>query len=488
MNPLKKLFKQTAIYGLATVLPRMLSFLLTPLYTGILPTEGYGEVSIIFAWFAIFNVLLAYGMETAFFRFYNKEANKEIVLSTSLLSLLVSSLAFAFLAFVFLDHLEALTAINASYIKYAIIILALDALVIVPFAWLRANEKPMRYAFVKILNVAINLGLNIFFLLVLPKIVANNEASMLAWMYEADAEIGYIFISNVIASGISLLLMLDSYFKVNYRFDTELWKGMIRYAWPVLLAGIAFSINEVANRIFLDELLPEEIARSEVGKYAACLKLALFMTLFATAFRMGIEPFFFSHAKTENPQKTYAQITNYFVILGSFILLTVVVNADILKVLFVRDETYWDAMNIVPIVVLASFCLGVYHNLSVWYKITDRTKYGAYISSTGAILTLIINIVLIPTLGYMASALGTLVAYGTMMCLSYYFGKKHYPIPYNLRKISFYGGISIVFSFLSFYVFGRNLVVGNLLLLVFLGLIYKLEGETLKMIFRKGGN
>ncbi len=485
MNPLKKLFKQTAIYGLATVLPRMLSFILVPLYTSVMPPGTYGEVVIIFAWFAIFNVVLAYGMETAFFRFYNGSDAKSTVVSTSLVSLLVSTLLFVLAAFIFKEQLATVTVIPKNYLNYVILILALDALVVVPFAWLRANEKPMRYAVIKILNVVINLGLNLFFLLLLPKIISENGEGVLDWMFREDFEISYIFISNLVASGLTLLLMLGLYFKTNYTFDLDLWKRMMRYAWPVLLAGVAFTINEVSNRILLDELLPAETARSEVGKYAACLKLALFMTLFATAFRMGIEPFFFSHAKTEQPQKAYALITNYFVILGSLILLAVVVYADVLKVLFVRDEAYWSAMEIVPIIVLASFCLGIYHNLSVWYKITDRTKYGAYISSVGAVLTLVINLVLIPVIGYMAAAIGTLVAYATMMCLSYYFGKKHYPIPYNMRKIAFYGGTSILFSALSFYVFERSLIVGNILLLVFLGLIYKLEGDALKKIFIK---
>lgn len=473
------------IYGLATVLPRMLSFLLLPLYTGVLETAGYGEVSVIFAWFAIFNVLLAYGMETAFFRFYNGNDNKDIVVSTSLWSILVSTVVFVLLGLLSLQFISSTLEIDARYIRFAIFILALDALVIIPFAWLRANEKPTRYALIKILNVAINLGLNIFFLLALPVFAEKNPDGFFSTLYVAHYEIAYIFIAMLVASGITFVLMLHLYFKSNYTFDRELWGRMMKYAAPVLVAGIAFTINEVANRILLDELLPEEIARSEVGKYAACLKLALFMTLFATAFRMGIEPFFFSHSKSENPQKAYAQITNYFVILGSIILLTVVVFADVLKVVFVRDEAYWEAMDIVPIVVLASFCLGIYHNLSVWYKITDRTRFGAYISSIGAILTLIINLALIPSIGYMASALATLTAYGSMMCLSYYFGRKYYPIPYNMRKVIFYGGLSIIFSAMSFYVFNRNLIAGSLFLFLFLGLIYKLEGDKLKTIFLK---
>ena len=207
------------------------------------------------------------------------------------------------------------------------------------------------------------------------------------------------------------------------------------------------------------------------------------MTLFATAFRLGIEPFFFSHANSENPQKAYAQITNYFVILGSVILLSVVVFADILKLFIVPNSDYWAAMPIVPIIILASFCLGIYHNLSVWYKVTDRTRFGAIISIIGAIITIIINVAFIPKLGYYASALATLAAYGSMMMMSFYFGRKYYPIPYNFRKIAFYLTLSILFSALSFYVFKRNLIVGSLFLFVFLGLVYKMENETLRRIF-----
>lgn len=483
MGPLKKLFKQTFIYGLATVLPRMLSFLLLPLYTGILATAGYGEVSVIFAWFAIFNVVLAYGMETAFFRFYNGETSKETVVSTATLSIVATTLLFVLIGFLSLNAISQAIAIDPKYIRFAILILAFDALVIIPFAWLRANEKPMQYAIIKILNVAINLGLNIFFLLGLPAIFSKDPEALLSKLYIEDYEIAYIFIAMMVASGVTLLLMLPRYFKTTYTFDKGLWKRMLKYAAPVLLAGIAFTINEVFDRILLEQLLPEDTAKSEVGKYSACYRLALFMTLFGTAFRMGIEPFFFSHSKSKAPQKAYAQITNYFVILGSIILLSVVVFADILKVLFVQDEAYWEAMSIVPIIVLASFCLGIYHNLSVWYKITDRTRFGAYISSIGALLTLVINFAFIPKMGYMASALATLVAYATMMGLSYHFGKKYYPIPYNMRKIVFYGGFSILFSVLSFYVFNRNIIVGSLLLLLFLGLIYKLEGDKLRTIF-----
>ncbi|PRX56987.1 lipopolysaccharide biosynthesis protein [Flagellimonas meridianipacifica] len=485
MNPLKKLFKQTFIYGLATVLPRVISFFLLPLYTSVFENaSGYGQYTNIYAWIAIFNVFLAYGMETTFFRFYNKNKDKENVVSTALLSLLGSSLLFLIFAMTVKGWFANFTNIDAEYIRFTTYILVLDALAIVPFALLRANEKPMRYGLLKVINVAINLGFNVFFLLILPGMSGENNEGFTASLYREGWEIQYIFISNIIASGITLLFLLPTYFRVKFRFDVSLWKQMLKYAGPILIAGIAFTINEVLDKILLTELLPDNIAEAEVGKYGACYKLALFMTLFGTAFRMGVEPFFFSHANKENPQKTYAQITNYFIILGSVILLGVVVFINVLAKLLIRNSVYWEALDVVPIILLGSLCLGIYHNLSVWYKITDKTKYGAYISSVGALATLFINFVFIPKIGYMASALATLIAYATMMILSYSLGKKHYPIPYNMRKITFYLGLSILFSVLSFYVFNRNLIAGGALLLLFLILIYKLEGENLRTIFQ----
>ena len=485
MNPLKKLFKQTFIYGLATVLPRVISFFLLPLYTSVFENAaGYGQYTNIYAWIAIFNVFLAYGMETTFFRFYNKNKDKESVVSTALLSLLGSSLLFLIVAMSIKGWLADFTNIDAEYIRFTTYILVLDALAIIPFALLRANEKPMRYGLLKVVNVAINLGFNVFFLLILPSMAKQNGDGLLASLYREGWEIQYIFISNIIASGITLVFLLPTYFRVKFHFDISLWKQMLKYAGPILIAGIAFTINEVLDKILLTELLPGNIAEAEVGKYGACYKLALFMTLFGTAFRMGVEPFFFSHANKENPQKTYAQITNYFVILGSVILLVVVVFIDVLAKLLIRNSVYWEALEVVPIILLGSLCLGIYHNLSVWYKVTDRTKYGAYISSVGALATLAINFIFIPKIGYMASALATLIAYASMMILSYSFGRRHYPIPYNMRKITFYLGLSILFSALSFYVFNRNLIAGGALLLLFLGLVYKLEGENLRAIFQ----
>ncbi|MGM5469199.1 oligosaccharide flippase family protein [Flavobacteriaceae bacterium LMO-SS05] len=485
MSGFKTLFKQTFIYGLATVLPRMLSFLLVPLYTDpeVLSSPAeYGQVSVIFSYFVLFNVILAYGMETAFFRFFNKEEDKNKVISTSAISLIVSSLGFFVIALFFQNQIASAINIDVKYINLVLWILLLDALVIIPFTWLRATQRPMRYAIIKILNVAINLGLNLFFLLALKDLASNSQ--IFESIYKPNFEISYIFIANLIASAVTLILMLPFYTKIKYVFSSTLWKTMLRYAFPVLIAGIAFSINETFDRILLKELLPPDIADTQIGMYSACYKIALFMTLFATAYRLGIEPFFFSHAKTENPQKNYAKILEFYVAFGSVILLTVVVFADVLKPYIVRSEAYWEAMWVVPIILIANFCLGIYHNLSVWYKITDKTKIGAYISIVGAIVTLALNVLFIKEYSYKASAIATLAAYGVMMMLSYFYGKKYYPIPYNLKKIGLYLTVSIGLSLISFYEFRENYIVGIPMLLIFLTIMFFSEKNKLKLILK----
>jgi O-antigen/teichoic acid export membrane protein len=486
LSAIKSLFKQTFIYGLATVLPRMLSFLLVPLYTSeaVLSSPAeYGKVSVIFSYFVLFNVILAYGMETAFFRFFNKKDDKEKVIGTSTISLVISSLVFFVIALILQNQISSYIDIDVKYINLVIWILLFDALVIIPFAWLRANEKPMRYATIKILNVCVNIGLNLFFLLALKSLAETGN--LFETIYRPNFEISYIFIANLVASAFTLLFMASFYFKLKYKFDTRLWKQMMRYAIPVLVAGIAFSINETFDRILLKELLPADVAENDIGMYSACYKLALFMTLFATAYRLGIEPYFFSHAKTKNPQKNYANILEFFVAFGSIILLSVVVLADVLKPIIIRSEAYWEAMWIVPIILLANFFLGIYHNLSVWYKITDRTRFGAYISVIGAIVTLVINFMFIREYSYKASAVATLVAYGTMMLLSYYFGRKYYPIPYNLKKIGLYLVVSIGLSALSFYQYRGEYLIGIVLLVVFLVLVIMLEKNQLKQILKR---
>jgi O-antigen/teichoic acid export membrane protein len=463
----KKLFAQTFVYGIATVLPRMLSFLLLPLYTNILATAGFGEVTVIFSWFALFNVLLAYGMETAFFRFYTNAPDRQKVVSTSLWSIVASTFVFVLIAAMALPSMSSFTDIKLEYLGYAIAIMGLDALVVIPFAKLRAEGRPMKYALLKTANVGLNLGLNILFLV---------------GFYRPNFEIAYIFIANTIASASTFIWLSGQYKGLRFGFDTALFKRMIRYALPVMIAGVAFTINEVFDKILLAKLLPVSVAASELGKYAACYKLALFMTLFATAFRMGIEPFFFSHAKSKNPQRAYAVITQYFVIFGSVIFLGVLVYIDLIKVLFIRNSSYWEAIEVVPLILLASLFLGIYHNLSVWYKVTDQTHYGAYISIGGALITLVVNFIGIPIIGYYASAIATLAAYGTMAAASYMIGRKKYPINYPLGKIAGYLSTAVLLGGLSFYVFPGQMILGSLFLVGFILITGGLEYKNLKKL------
>lgn len=463
----------------------MFSFLLTPLYVspGVMNRTEYADVSIIFAWLVFFNVILSYGMETSFFRFY-RDADKKDVLSTSTISLFWSSILFLCVALLFRNVLADAANIDVGYITYTIWILMLDALVIVPFSKLRAEGRPMLYAIIKIGNVCLNLALNLFFLLYLPDLAKDNPHSFLATMYIEDFEVGYVFVANVIASLATFLVLLPHYLRLSWHFNSSLWKRMMQYSLPVMVAGIAFAINETFDRIILEQM---GIPKADIGSYSACYKLALFMTLFATAFRLGIEPFFFSHSGNSNAPQTYAAITKYFVIFGSAILLSVVVFADLLKLFIIPNPDFYSAMKVVPLIILANFCLGIYHNLSVWYKLSDKTRIGAYISVLGAVITLTLNFLLIPSMSYYASAIATLAAYGTMMLLSLYFGNKYYPIPYDLKKISLYFGLSVILSALSFYVeiFRETFIFGIVALIVFFGVIFRYEKETLMRFVRK---
>jgi len=463
----------------------MLSFLLVRLHTDKSVLENvadYGDVSLIFAYFVLFNVLLAYGMETAFFRFLNSEQKKKSVLSTSAISLVLTSILVLVIGYFFRDQVSRITHIDTDYIVLVLWILFFDALVIIPFAYLRAMGKPIKYTVLKLLNVVLNLGLNVVLLLFLKSWAESS--TFWTTFYRPNFEVHYIFIANLVASGVTFLTLISFYFKLNYNFDAKLWKQMLRYAFPVLIAGIAFSVNETFDRILLERLLPDNLAKDAIGTYSACYKLALFMMLFATAYRLGIEPFFFSNAKAKDAKANYAKILEFFVIFGALILLTVVVFVDILKLILIPNEAYWEAMTVVPILLLAYLFLGVYHNLSVWYKITDRTKFGAYISIFGALITLLINTIFIPKFGYMASAIATLFAYTAMALTSYILGKKYYSIPYNLKKMGLYLALSIIFSALSFYLFREQYFVGILFILILMAAIWVKEKTFLKQLVK----
>lgn len=486
MTAYKKLVKQTLIYGVATVLPRVISFLLVGLHTQMMPSISYGEVTILLSYMIFFNVILSYGMETTFFRFYHKDEKKQEVISTASVSIFWSSILFLCGALLFQKTISSYLEINKEYVNYAIWILALDALVIIPFSKLRAEQRPIKYAAIKIANVCINMLLNIFFLAILPQLAETNPTGFWGSIYVHDYQIGYVFLANLIASLVTFLFFIPNYIMSNWYFDTKLWKQMMQYGWPILVAGLAFGINEHFDKILLGKLLPATVAKAEVGAYAACYKIGLFMVLFRTAYTLGIEPFFFSQAGNANAPQTYATVTKYFVILGSLIMLVVIVFADVIKFFLVRQPEYWEAMSIVPLIIIANFFLGIYTSLSVWYKLIDKTIIGAYISLVGAALTLVLNYLLIPKMSYMGSAIATIAAYGSMMLLSYFLGKNKYPIPFEMNKIIGYLLVSITLACLSFYidVFRETYIFGILAILAFSYYIYKNEKEIILKTFK----
>ena len=485
MGKFFQLFKQTIVYGIATVFPRIISVILVRVHTDksvISEVSEFGTLSLIFSYIILFNVILSYGLETSFFRFYNKEKNKKDVLNTAAISILITSFLFASLFSLFKTNISDFTGISSGYLSLVVWILVVDALTVIPFAYLRLKGSALKYSAIKIINILVYFSLNIFLLIYLKGLIDSHE--ILESIYVENHEVTYIFIANLIASIVSLLLLAPFYFEINYRANIKLLKKMLAYGFPILISGLAFTINETFDKILLDFLLPTSIAKTQIGMYAACYKLAIFMTLFSTAYKLAIEPFFFREADKENSTKSYALVLEIFVIIGSSILVLVVASLDILKVVFIGDPEYWQALYIVPIILIANFCLGIYQNLSVWYKVTDKTIFAAYISSAGALITLVLNIILIPKFSYLGSAVATLLAYFIMALLSYHFGKKHYPIPYNSEKILFYFVLSVSLSSISFYGFRDNLLVGILCILIMNLVILLKEKRRINKLFK----
>lgn len=477
MSTLKRFFQDTLIYGFATVFPRLMNFVLVPLHTDILPAEEYSVNTVFYVWAAFFNVVLTYGMETSFFRFFSQAKEKGKVFSTAFIALTVTTILFGIGVFVFQDSLIGLMDLDPFYFQLLFSVLVLDTLVVVPFAYLRATGRPVKFAGIKIINILIYVLLNFYFLWFVrdypqyaPQFVLNN--------YGPKDIVGYIFMANVAASAVTFLLLLPYFFRTKISFEFGIFRQMWKYGWPIMVAGIAFVINENLDKLLLKDMISEEV----MGAYAGCYKLAVFMTIFVQAFKMGAEPFFFNHSQKENARETYAEILKYFVICGSIIFLVLVSFLDLFKAVVIRDPEYWMAIGIVPIILLANLFLGVYHNLSVWYKLTDKTRTGMYISIFGAIITILLNIVLIPVLGFMAAAWATLVAYGSMMLISYFLGKKYYPVPYNVKKISFYLLLSVGLSILSFTFFRENYIAGIAITGGFLLIVFSMERKQLYKI------
>lgn len=480
MSILKGFFKDTAIYGMATVVPRLMTFILAPLQIGALTTTSYSENTTFYVWAAFFNVILTFGMETAFFRFFSRSDKKGDVFSTAFISLTLSSVAFFLLVLLFGDTIIGLVDLPPKFFYILLGVLVLDNLVVIPFAYLRALNKPMKFTFIKVANVFILTIINFIYLKFIPEYPAAFPDFVLR-TFDEDNLVQYIFWANLVASAATFLMLLPYFFKTRIVFKTAIFKQLWNYGWPIMVAGVAYVINEMFDKLVLKDLISEEI----MGAYSGCYKLAIFMAIYIQAFRLGAEPFFFNQYHKENARLIYAEILKYFVLLGSAILLFLVVFLDLFKIIIVPNEDYWVTIAIVPIILLANLCLGIYHNLSVWYKLTDKTRVGMYISICGAVLTIVLNLTLIPVYGFMAAAWATLVAYGSMMLLSYFLGQRHYPIPYNLRKIGLYLLVSVAFSAISFYVFRNNYYIGSILILIFFAIIIFSEKDRLKQLLRK---
>lgn len=473
MSTLKRFFKDTVIYGLATVLPRVMGIILVRLHTDALPTEGYSGVALFYVGAAFLNIIFTLGMETAFFRFFAQNDKKDSVYSTTLITLTISTILGGVLVFTFRNQLATILDIPAYYLNYLLGIVLLDTLVVAPFAYLRARGKAALFTGIKMINLLVFVGLNFFFLWAIPKFNLVFE-----WYDSIDLR-AYIFIANLAASAITLVFILPQTFKVKLVFDKTIFKKLWEYGWPVMVAGIAFAV--IAQ---LDKWFVNNINKDIGGAYAACYKLAVFMTIFIQAFRLGAEPFFFNQANEKNAPTTYAVILKYFVIVGSIGFLLITIFVDLIKEQLVNDSTYHIAMEIVPYILLANLFLGIYHNLAIWYKLTDQTKYGMYFSILGALVALLINLVFIPVMGFMAAALSAVAAFGTMMVVSYFIGRKKYPIPYEMSRICAYLIIATVLSFISFYYFRANYWISAILLGVFVTLVFVLEKEQLKQILK----
>ncbi len=484
MSTLKKLASQTAVYGLSQIVGRFVNYLLVPLYTGIFAPEEYGITILVYSYVTFFNVLLTYGMETAFFRFSQKSDNPQQVYSTALTSLMSSSVFFALLFIVAAKPVAGWMKIPQypEFVVYFALIISLDAIAAVPFAYLRQHNKALKFAVVKNINIFSNILLNLYFLVLCPW--AQKTHGVLLPFYNGQVDIGYIFISNLIASAITLPLLSKEIAAIrNAAFNKALWREMLVYGLPLMVVGFAGMINETLDRIIISYAYADARQGLEAsGIYGANYKLSILMSLFIQAFRYAAEPFFFNYAKTEDKRTVYATVMNYFVLVCLGLFLVVMLYIDLFK--YFINERYWEGLHVVPILLIANLFLGVYYNLSIWYKLSDKTNKGATISLIGAGITIVANFVMVPYLGYTGSAWATLICYVSMAVMCYVLGAKYYPIPYQVPRL-----LGYLILALSVYWFANVIapyygnifyqhVVNGLLLIGFAGLAFVLESRN----------
>lgn len=488
MNPIKKLAGQTAIYGLSSIIGRLLNYLLVPIYTRIFLPGEYGVVTEFYAYTSFLIVLLTYGFETAFFRYASQHKDeKDKVFSTAFYSILLTSIVF--ISFIYYGSSFFASKIGyASHPEYIIYfgwILFFDAITSIVFAKLRAEERPLSFAAIKLSGIGINILLVLFWLVYCPKYLSEGN-SILASLYHPGIGIGYIFIANMVAS-ISTFVLLIYFINFKIKINFVIWKKMAKYAAPLLIVGLAGIVNENLDKILLKYLLPFTSSENiyYVGIYGACYKLSILMTLFIQAFRFAGEPFFFQHAEQKDAKELYAEVMDYFVIIGCIIFLLVLFYIDIFK--YFIDEKYWSGLHIVPILLLANLFLGIYYNLSIWYKLTDKTKYGAYIALIGAVITLELNYLLIPVYGITGAAWTTLICYASMVIISYLIGKAYYKIHYNVHLIIVYILLACLFYWVGTIINNSyseilSLIAKTALFLSYLLIVFLIEKYHLSKI------
>jgi len=512
LSTAKKFAGQTAVYGVSTIASRVLTFFLTTLYTWAYPTAAYGILTTMYSYVSMTNALLSFGMETTFFRYLNKHPdNKQRVYNNAFASVLAVTILFLLCTIPLIGHIANFVDISnaakhkgihargvigtthADYIKYVYLFLSIvviDAWCAIPFAKIRSDGRPSRYGLIKLASVLMFIVFNITFIVIIPFWLKHQLLGS-GWIstWYTEGWVGYVFVSELISSIVTLLLLLPELLKIRFDIDKQMLWQMYSYSWPVLIANLSYLVNENMDKILLGKLLPANSA-NDVGIYGACAKISLFLSIFVNAFRLGAEPFFFNHAKNKNAGQTYARIMDYFVIAVCIIFIALIANIQILKYFIhggnpQQTALYWTGLRVIPPLVFGYVALGIYMNLSVWYKLSDQTKYGLYISGIGAILTIVLNVLFIPKYSYMASAWISLTAYATMMVLSYIWGQKNYPIPYNIKKNCVYIISSIVLVYLSFYVFNRNIYIGDSLLLLYVSVAFYFERENLRGIFKR---
>ncbi len=487
-NPLKKLASQTAVYGLGSVLPRVITFFYSFVLTYIFkqPSELSANIEF-YSYISFLNILFTYGMETAFFHFSSKIDDKARVYSTAVISIFGSCIGLTLLFILFSGSIAEFIKEpeHVNYIIWCVLIVATDALMAIPFARMRLNNQAKRFGALKLLNVSVFILICIFYFNVCKPAYLNNPELPFAKFYNPQVGVGYMFLAGLLANMVSLIFLAKEFINVKYEFDKDLWRQMLSYAWPLLILGFAGMINETFDRFILKYLLPEDVAKTQVGIYGQCYRIAMFMTIFTTAFKYAAEPFFFNHAKHEDSKKLNAKVMKYYVLFCLFLFLGTMMNLPWLQK--VVSENYRSGLAVVPILLLANLCVGVYWNLSIWFKLTGQTKFGAMITILGAVITLVINFVGIPKFGYMACAWATLASYGTMMVTSYILGQKYYPVKYNLRSMFVFGFLALGFYFVSLLYSDMEstiikLILNNILLAMFAFIFYKLEFDNLKKL------